>query len=172
MNILSLIALFLAIAVFLVSIVTSTDNPMKMLDVHGILIVVGGSVAATAISFQIDRCFLMLKVFFLRTLKDHKPNYVKTIKELMNLADAYRNDSPDLRAMVLNSRDPFIREAMNFLLDELVEQKQMLKILRSRVDTMYDRYAADAYRFKATGKYPPAMGLMGAGEPKNSAPSI
>jgi len=162
MNLLSVVSFLLAAAVFLISALTSTDNPMAYVDAHGALIVLGGSIAATAISFQLDRVFLMLKVFWNRTIRGKKPNYVNIIKELMRLAEAYRNDSPDLKKLVDGSPDFFIKEAMTTLLDDVVEHDRLETILRNRVETIYQRYNDDASRFKSMGKYPPAMGLMGA----------
>ena len=66
MNYLSILAFLFAGVVFGVAVVTATDNPGSMLDFHGFLIVIGGSVAATAISFQVDRMGTMLKVFWNR----------------------------------------------------------------------------------------------------------
>lgn len=162
MNILSIVAFLLAAAVFLISALTSTDNPSSFVDMHGLLIVLGGSIAATAISFQLDRVFIMLRVFWNRTIRGRKPNYVNIIKDLMRLAEAYRTDSGGLKALVEGSSDPFIKEAMTALLDEVVDEKRLIKILRNRVETVYQRYSEDAGRFRSMGKYPPAMGLMGA----------
>lgn len=162
MNFFAVISFLLAAAVFLTSVLTTGDDPKNLIDFHGVLIVFGGTVAATAISFQLDRTFLMLKVFFNRTIRGKKPDYIAIIRELMKLSDAYRNDSPSLKQMVDTSQDHFIKESMGALLDEVVPLDQLEKILNNRVKTIYTRYADDANRFQSMGKYPPAMGLMGA----------
>lgn len=162
MNVFTIISFLIAGAVFGTSVLTATDNPKALLDIHGLLIVIGGSIAATSISFQLNRVLAMLKVFFVRTVLNKKPDYVKIIRELMRLDEAYRNDSPELLSLVNASPDPFLRESMNVLLDQVVDERRMVKILRNRVDTVFQRYTDDANRFRATGKFPPAMGLMGA----------
>ena len=123
MNLLSVLSFVLAAAVFLVSALTSTDNPMMFVDYHGVLIVFGGSIAATAISFQLDKVFAMLKTFWHRTLKGGRIDYRATILELMKIADAYLNESPKLQEMVDASKDEFLREAMQVLLDEVAEDE-------------------------------------------------
>jgi len=145
-----------------VSAVTSTDDPKRFVDPHGALIVIGGSIAATSISFQFNRVFRMLLAFWHRTLRGGKIDYVKLITELMALADAYRNGSGQLATMVKNSKDPFLREAMTALMDEVVGPDHLAIILKRRANTMFDRYHDDAKKFESMGKYPPAMGLMGA----------
>jgi len=159
---LTIISFAMAIGVFLWAALTSTDNPKTFLDLHGFVIVVGGTIAAGSISFQIDKTIKLVKIFWLRSVMGARHNYVATIKELMKFADAYRNDSPDLKTMVDGSKDHFMKEAMGLLMDEVVDIKQLHRLLKARVDTMFERYTDDAGRFKAMGKYPPAMGLMGA----------
>jgi len=163
MNILSIIAFLLAAAVFFVSVFTSTDNPSAMVDPHGALIVIGGSVAATAIAFQLDRVMLMVKVFWIRTIKGHRPDYVLLIRNLMKLAEAYRNNNTgEIDKVVGDAKDFFLKECMEGLTDELMDQVKLYAIQKKRVATIYQRYNADAKRFKSMGKFPPAMGLMGA----------
>ncbi len=162
MNVFSVISFAMALTVFFTAVLTSTKDPRAMLDFHGLLIVVGGTLSATAISFQVDRIFVMLKVFWNRTLRGKKPNYVKTITELMHIAEAYRSSPDKALPLVEKSQDIFIKEAMMTLMDGIVDLSTLVKILNNRVNTMFERYNGDANRFKSIGKFPPAMGLMGA----------
>ncbi|OFZ18443.1 MAG: hypothetical protein A2X94_00420 [Bdellovibrionales bacterium GWB1_55_8] len=161
MNPLSIVALILAGTVFIVGTLSSTNNPMMFIDGHAILIVVGGSVAAASIAFQIDRLFLLMKVFFGRVIRGRKLNYASVIQELMQIAEAYRTNSPALKDLLAKTTDPFIREAMGAVLEEVMDKKGIIKILRARVATMYHRHLDDSIKFKIVGKYPPAFGLMG-----------
>lgn len=162
MNFVSIISLLLAAAVFLLSVITSTDNPMAMVDFHGALIVVGGSIAAAAISFGITNVWLMVKVFVQRTIFGKTPNYSQTIKHLMEIADAYRNESSNLKTLIESNADPFLKESLSIILDGVANEEEAILILKKRSETLYQRYSRDALRFKSMGKYPPAMGLMGA----------
>ena len=161
MNFLVIGAYIFAAVVMGYAMWTSTDDPKAFLDFHGFLIVVGGSIAATAVSFQLDRVWLMLKVFWNRSLKGKKPDYIKIIRSLMVIADAYRKGA-NIEEILSKEEDPFIKECMATLLDGVVTGDALTKMLKKRVATMYDRYNADAGRFRAIGKYPPAMGLLGA----------
>lgn len=162
MNFQSIVALALAAAVFGFAVFTSTNNPKAFIDLHAILIVLGGTTAVAAIAFQIDRIWVMLKIFYNRVVKGHKVNYVPLIRELMRLSEAYRNDDPQLATMVEQTPDPFLREAMGVLLDDFLTLEELEHVLRTRVNTIYHRYQEDSRKFKALGKFPPAMGLMGA----------
>jgi chemotaxis protein MotA len=104
----------------------------------------------------------MISVFYNRLIKGHKVNFVNIIKQLMVLAEAYRTNDPGLKAAVDNTEDHFIKEGMGILMDDFLDKKELAHILSLRAKTMNYRYTEDAKKFKAIGKFPPAMGLMGA----------
>ena len=162
MNFKSIVALVMAGTVFGFGVFTATNNPAAFLDFHAGLIVFGGTAAVAAIAFQIDRIFVMLKVFYHSMIKTYKVDYVGLIKELMILSEAYRANNANLPTLVESSKDPFIREAMGVLMDDFLDEKELIEILSLRTNTIYYRYLEDAKKFKALGKFPPAMGLMGA----------
>lgn len=160
MNFLTIIAFLLAGAVFSFA-VFSEGEAKSMLDLHAFVIVIAGTIACTAISFQLDRVWLMLKVFFARMIKGKKANYKATIMEVMVLAEAYRNRADKEKIMSL-CKDPFVKECMIIMMDEVIEPANLRRVLMNRVSTLYTRYNADAKMFQSMGKFPPAMGLMGA----------
>jgi len=162
LNFLSLVAFLLAGGVFFIGVFTSTDNPRSFIDGHAALIVFGGTVAVAAVSFQLDRILTMLKVFYIRVVKNKKVSYVPVIKELMILAEAYRKKDPGLKERVAKLPDFFMREAMTVLMEDFLSPEDLENILLIRVNTIFHRYNEDAKKFKALGKFPPAMGLMGA----------
>jgi len=162
-NLKVLLSLFLAIVVVIFTIVAKGgDDPSALIDINAIIIVIGGTIACGAVAFNIDRIFKLLKVFFLRMLRGRKTDYRETIRELMVLASAYRADPASLPKLLEDSKDPFIKESVGMLLEELVSGNDLKDLLKQRVSTMAERYTADAKMLQALGKYPPAMGLMGA----------
>jgi chemotaxis protein MotA len=162
MNIYSLIAFVLAGAVFFVGVFTSTDNVSAFIDGHAALIVFGGTAAVAAISFQIDRIYAMLKVFYYRVVMGKKVDYRPTIVDLMKIAEAYKKGDAELDRVMADINDFFIHECMENLRDGFLSFDEMKHIWYLRVNTIYYRYNEDAKKFKALGKFPPAMGLMGA----------
>lgn len=162
MNYSTIISFSCALGVIFWAALSSTDNPRSFLDLHGIVIVFGGTIAATAISFQLKQTFLMLKVFWVRTVNSKSMDLESLIRQIMKIADSYRNENSDLKTLIEDNRDEFLKEGMRLLLDEIVEIEHLVALLKLRNATIYERYSADATKFKAMGKYPPAMGLMGA----------
>jgi chemotaxis protein MotA len=161
-NFYSLIALLLAGSVFFIGVFTATDNTSAFLDFHAALIVFGGTAAVTAISFQMDRMWAMLKVVYFRVVKGKRVDYVAVIRDLMTVGEAYRKSDPNLQTLIRDLTDPFMRECMQNLTEEFMAVDELYHVLSIRVETINFRYSQDAKKFKAIGKFPPAMGLMGA----------
>jgi chemotaxis protein MotA len=162
LNYLSILSFASAVAIITWAALSSTDNPKTFMDLHGAVIVFGGTLAATAISFQLDRTLLMVKVFWNRTVKSKSVDFAGLIKDLMKMADSYRNENSDLKSLIEGNKDEFLKEGMTLLLDEVMDIDQLTGILKLRNSTIFELYSADAAKFRSMGKYPPAMGLMGA----------
>lgn len=162
MNLLTIVSFIIAFAVFGFSVLHAGIDTKNLLDYHGITIVLGGTVACTAISYQIDRIFSLFKVFLDRMVRGAKVNYIGTIQELMDLAEINRTEPQKLPEAVANIKDFFMKEAMEMLLENAYEIDHLRELLSTRLMTMHMRHSADAKVFQSMGKFPPAMGLMGA----------
>ncbi|MFZ9520579.1 MAG: motility protein A [Silvanigrellaceae bacterium] len=162
MNLLSVFSLILAVAVLGFAILTASNNPRSFLDWHGILVVMGGTFAAAAVSIQLDKVFLLIKIYIDRTIRGRKIDYQQVTRQLMIIADQIRKEDSELPNTIKDLNDPFMREALGLVLDDSLEKAAIVKVLYQRSNTLFERYHLDASRFKGLGKYPPAMGLLGA----------
>jgi chemotaxis protein MotA len=162
MNLWKIAAFLFSIIVLTVTLVTATDSPSAFFDLHGLLVVIGGTLAATAVSFQAPRIIQLLKIFWSRSVLGKDFDYQDTIRSIIRIAEARNRGTADLKALISKETDPFLREAFEALIDGYAEPDQLYRILRRRTETIYEQYHADAMRFKAIGKFPPAMGLLGA----------
>jgi chemotaxis protein MotA len=162
MNILSIASLLLAVVILGTAIFTASNNPKNFLDFHGLLVVIGGTFAAAAVSIQMDKVFMLLKVYFERNIRGRKIDYQKVIEQIMQVAELVRKEDSSLSNTVKSFQDPFLRSALELAFDDSLEKESVEKILYQRSNTLFERYYLDASRFKGLGKYPPAMGLLGA----------
>ena len=164
MNLINLAGIVFASFIMIFAMIYGNPTPIKMLDLHAATIVIGGTLACVGVAYSLPRAFSMLMIFFKGLFKTTVPKDInkKIILELMQIAEAYRTNSPNLEKIIQDIKDPFLKEAMQSLVDEVLEPKKLTRVLHSRVNTMYERYLDDAKMFAACGKYPPAMGLMGA----------
>ena len=133
MNIYSLGAFLLAGGVFFFGVFTSTDNVEAFIDGHAALIVFGGTGAVAAISFQIDRLWAMLKVFYWRVFFNKKIEFVPIIRNLMDIAEAYKKGGSELDVILESTDDHFIREGMEMLKDNYLTHDELRHILSLRV---------------------------------------
>jgi chemotaxis protein MotA len=162
MNVSSILGIILAASVFLGAALTSTKDYKVFLDIHAIMVVCGGTLAATMTSFSIKSIFGMLKVFFLRTLGNQLTTYEAVIAEIVDLARGYRENDRYLVDKVKIIKSPFLREAIEMMVEGGIEPKEMDQILQKRAMTHYSRYEQDAEMFLIMSKFPPAFGLLGA----------
>lgn len=163
MNLKRTLTYVFAAAVFITAALTSSETPMVFLNLHAALIVLGGTISAAAISFRFERIFTLVKVFFLRSFRGHREfNSQVLVQDLMRLAEAYRVNAPNLNQLIQENKDPFVREAMGTLMDEIFTHEELIRVLRTRTASIYLRYHEEAVKFKALSKFPPAFGLMGA----------
>jgi chemotaxis protein MotA len=156
----SLVAFVLAGIVLVFGISTAGDWHF-FLDPHAVFIVIGGSMAAASIAFQVDRILLLFKVFVRRVLRGQKEDNAKLIRELMILAEAYRMNAASFDKLVKDTQDFFLKEAIQAMLDNVLQGEELIRVLRTRVATIFARHTEDVIKLKAIGKYPPAFGLMG-----------
>lgn len=162
MNIYSVLSFLLAGLIFFFGIFTATDNFRAVLDFHASLIVFGGTIAVTAISFQMDRLFAMLSVFYNKVIRGRKINYAQVIKDLIALAEVYRKNPTAVDSLLNKINDPFLKEGVGILRQGFLSEEEFYHLMLLRSKTIHNRYLEDAKKFKAIGKFPPAMGLMGA----------
>ncbi len=160
MNFLSIIAFILAGGVLAFGVATAGPADL-FLSQHAALIVLGGTVAAGAISFQFDRILMLFRVFFRRVIQGRKQDYVKLIASLIRISEANRLNSGKTEELLKETNDHFLTEAVGLLSEDLFDEATLLRILRTRAQTIFQRQTEDVIKFRAIGKFPPAFGLMG-----------
>lgn len=161
MNVSSLLGILSAVAVFLISLLTATDQTGIFLDFHGILIVIGGTFAASMICFPIKTVFGMVKVVFRRILGKNTHHVEEVILEVVELSKGMRTNPRHLVEKVEELKNPFLREAVELMNMGGLSGPMMDSILKKRARVIFKRHEKEANIFKTMGKFPPAFGLMG-----------
>ncbi len=149
-----------AAVVFLHSTLTSTDNRAIFLNEHGIVIVMGGTLAAAAICFPLGKIFKLSMLAIKKMLFNYRPNYPETIKYIIGLGDKARTDLNFLKKEAETITTPFLKEAIMLVNDGMTED-QLRDILEQRIETHSKRYQIETNIFKTMSKFPPAFGLLG-----------
>lgn len=160
MNIFSLIGFIIAGAVLFTGLRLASDNINIFIDFPSMFIVLGGTFAATAICYQLDRITLLFKIFASHILGGRKQNYKKVIKNIAQISEMNRNgEAPE--QLVSKADDHFLKEAVQLIADGFLEDEKVLKILEDRLENMNFKRFEDANKIKTLGRFPPAFGMMG-----------
>lgn len=160
MNIFSILGLLIAVGVVGIGLRLATDSPVIFLDYPSLFIVIGGSLASAAVSFQLNKIFVVFKIFFKRILGYTTVDYKSIIVEIIKIVESYRNGI-SLEKQVEETKDYFLKDAMKMLSEGMLDEDRSLKLMRKRADNLLDQHTKEAQKIKVLSKYPPAFGMMG-----------
>lgn len=161
MNLSSIGGIVLAVVVLIGTILLSTDKTNMFLDMHAFIIVIGGTLAASLLSFNTKKILILTKVFFKKVLGKNNDTLI-AIDEMVDLARGYRESEAYLQEKRASLKTPFLKDALDLMLDGGVDADVLDKILLKRALNQNQRYEEDADMFKTIAKFPPAFGLLGA----------
>jgi chemotaxis protein MotA len=161
LNISVILGILAAIGVVGGSFMLSDLNTAIFFNSHAILIVIGGTLAASLLSFSLGSLLKMVKVFFQKVLFAKSRSLLDTVDEMTDLARGYRQDAEYLKTRVKSTRNPFLGEALEMVIAGGVPSDRVAKILTKRARALFLRYEEEGQMFKIIAKFPPAFGLMG-----------
>jgi chemotaxis protein MotA len=160
MNFSSIFGLLFGVGVMYAALAATTDNIAYFFDLHGILIVVGGTAAAASISFPVGQVLGLLKVFMLRVLGHHKVDYQGTISQLLELNKKASLGTSALNDSLNGIQNDFLKEAVSLVAAGVLSENEIRNSLEQRIKTTEMRLMQEANMFRAIGRFPPAFGLL------------
>jgi chemotaxis protein MotA len=163
MNLSSLVGFLASFGVFGLALFSSGRDYSIFLDGHAILIVLGGTVAASCVCFSLPRVLGLLKVFVKRMLGHNKKDFMAIISEVVELSQASRKGRQAFESATNELKDPFLQDAAQilFFMEADIDHEDLRSLLEIRAETHYERYLAEADVFRVMSRFPPAFGLMG-----------
>jgi chemotaxis protein MotA len=161
MNLSSVLGVIAALLVLVFGIVTSTNNPKIFLDMHGILIVFGGTAAAAMMCFPLRFYVQIGKVITQKFLGNYAIRRELVIREIVDLAKGYRENPEYMKSKVKSLKTPFLMDAVTLINQGGFSDETIDEILYKRASVLTKRYDQDAGVFRTIAKFPPAFGLMG-----------
>ncbi|MBX6322340.1 MAG: MotA/TolQ/ExbB proton channel family protein [Rhodospirillaceae bacterium] len=153
----SLLALAAAL-LLIVGAVAATGTLGAFLDLPSVLIVLGGTVAVTAVSFPLDD-ILAARRAMMRALLSAAPDPQAAARSVLHLAEIARRRGALVLQHLPSGFDPFLVRAINLVVDGPPEEAERIM--------GYDRAAASARQAKSVAilrrasEVAPAMGLIG-----------
>lgn len=160
MNFSSLFGVIFGMVVFYFALAETTPDVMMFLDLHSIIIVCGGTLAAASISFPIFRVLALVKVFILRVLGRHRIDYQGVINQILELNKKAAMGVGGMKDSIPQIQNEFLKEAVTLVAAGVLTDREIRTALETRLKTIETVYMAEANMFKSIGKFPPAFGLL------------
>jgi len=124
-----------------------------------LMIVLGGTIAATAIGFRLNE---ILRVFTLVRFVISKPKFSlpDICKDLIDAAETYRKGPAELEKYIETVKNPFMKDGLNFIAGG-ISLDDLKSILLQREKFRYSREAHESDLMKTLGIFSPAFGMIG-----------
>lgn len=135
------------------------NGVMTFVDLQSLMIVLGGTIAATAMAFPVKEV-LSLYTNLWAVFKGEKQNDADTLRELVELAGVARKGTADLEKAVDGINNFFLKDGVQMIVDGLPEE-DIRSIMETRVENRETREGAEANVFKTMGTLSPAFGMVG-----------
>ena len=132
-------------------------------DTHAIVVVIGGTIAASIICFPIGKIITLLRVFTRRLFSNKKASHGELVEDIVQLSQSWRQGKEIYESHIPKCRNPFLRDAAEILLwkEMNITDESIRECLETRAETHYELYTEQADSFRTMAKFPPAFGLMG-----------
>ncbi|MGD8385806.1 MAG: MotA/TolQ/ExbB proton channel family protein [Desulfobacteraceae bacterium] len=159
MDIATIIGVFTAFAL-VVSAILMGSSLWLFVNIPGLMIVVGGTLGATMISYPLPDILKVVKV--VRNALFHKKHTAKElISAFVDLAGTARREGIlALESSIGDMRDEFMRKGLQLSIDGL-EPSSIKEILNTEIDSIQDRHKLGAEIFTTLGTFAPALGMIG-----------
>ena len=156
----TLIGLFAGITIIVIGILNSGGKLFWFFSFNSILIVVGGTLAATMVNLPLKavrNLFNILKNVF----KGEDYDYVGIINEIVEKAQKARKDGLlSLEADLPNMREGFFKNGIELAINER-ESSRLRTFLNLEMNNITSRHIAGQELFLYMGSYAPAFGMLG-----------
>ena len=134
-------------------------NPMVFVDLQSIMIVMGGTLAATAISFPLKEVLRMMAVMK-AVFKGSSTVLGPMVDEIVDMSSVARKGPKELENAIGRVRNFFLRDGLQMVVDGYAVE-EIRSILITRIDYREERERNEAGLFKAMGRFSPAFGMLG-----------
>jgi len=155
----TIIGLVLGFALIILAILLGGDI-VAYLNAPSVMIVVGGSVAATMTAFPLAR-FLKLPKVAAKTIFTKASDAAELIKQLVELAEVARRDGIlALENMTEKVSNEFLVSGIQMAVDG-TDPEVIRTVMETELENLMERHESGKGLFDALGRYAPAFGMIG-----------
>lgn len=161
MNLSAPLGFLIGLSVVYFAITQGMKNIAVFMDVHALVIVIGGTLAAAMVCIPFSQLFNMVRLFFRTVTGAQKEEVLNCINEIVEISRRSNEGTP-LKDLIGSTKNPFLKESLELLSQGGLSQDEFEDVLEMRVEQQNERYKRQGSTFKIIGKFPPAFGLIGA----------
>ncbi len=160
MEITTVLGVLIAVVCLSTAFVLDGGHLTALLKPTAAMIVFGGTIGATIVSFSLQEIMTVPKLFRI-ILFQKMPDEVALIEQIVGLADKVRREGLlYLENQLPNIADPFMRKGIQLVVDG-TDPELVRHIMETEMYAIQERHHIGASIFEAAGGYAPTMGILG-----------
>ncbi|RKY56940.1 MAG: motility protein A [Candidatus Neomarinimicrobiota bacterium] len=159
MDVASFLGIIAGTGLIVLGIYQLTPNFIVFVSLPSFLIVAGGSLAATLLSFSMKEVMGLIKSS-IAVFKKVKIDMIGQVETIVGLAPIARKSMQELEKSLDSIKDPFLRDGVQMVVDGY-NPGEIRDILETRIENRTLREKSEANVLKTMGKYSPAFGMIG-----------
>ena len=160
MNPSTLIGMLASVLLLAIVLFFAADDARMYVDWPSLGIVLGGTLAATFLSYPLKEVFRVFSLIATVTRNERMYTH-NDIEELVRISKLWING--DLHAVeqaLENVTNPFLRTGVQLVIDQTPED-DILDLMQWRISRLRAREAAEAQLFRVMANFAPAFGMLG-----------
>jgi chemotaxis protein MotA len=142
-------------------VIARSAKPVLFFDLHALVIVGFGTVAAALIASPPGRLKAIAKFIVTGALFRRERSKSYLIRTLIS-AHAHILKAGSTRVVISEDIHPFLKEGIDLIREGHLSVDELKEVLELRVNHFRRSYGEDAKSIAAIAKFPPAFGLLGA----------
>lgn len=159
MNVTTVFGLILSISLLVCAIIMGAGTTDVFLNRWGILIVLGGTLGATLVSYPLQDVARVFWVFFV-VFRREEPRLDRYIRLIVSFATRARSGLLNLEAELPRIKNHFLQDGIQMLVDGY-SSEEIKEMLESRINYREARELSESQIFRTMAKFSPAFGMIG-----------
>jgi len=156
----TLIGMLGGFGIIIGAIFLESNHVADFVNLPGLLLVLGGTLAATLVSYPLHEVLRVFRVFTI-VLRNERLYAERDIAELVEVAKLkFQGEINRADEKLTRIKNPFLRSGMQMVLDGASNQ-DIMTLLQWRIGRMRARERAEAQIFRTMSSFAPAFGLLG-----------
>jgi len=160
LNPVTIIGIFSGFLIVLLSIAATAKDVLVFVNLPGLTIVLGGTIAATIVSYPPSYVWRVWRNF-MTALKNERVYDKDDVDDVVEIAKRWKTGQIARVEEKLNEiRSPFLQTGLRLIIDG-TPAEDVDDLLRWRITRLRSKETAEAAVFRTMGAYAPAFGMLG-----------